>query len=60
MSHQIIVSGLKSLWPDLPFQSEETNVPDMTVEFPIAKANEEVMKVANRDEEVPMGTFPHN
>ena len=55
MSHQVIVSGLKSLWPNLPFQSEETNVPDMKEQPLVSKINGEVMRVAKRDEEVPMG-----
>ena len=50
----MIVSGLKSIWPNLPFQSEETNLPDVDVKEPVPKFNEEVMKVAERDEEVPM------
>ena len=48
------------MWPTLPFQSEETNVPDAKVDFTISKVNEEVMKVAKRDEEVPMGTYVLN
>lgn len=43
------------MWPSLPFQSEETNVPEVEEQLPVSKINEEVMKVAKRDEEVPMG-----
>ena len=52
-SHQVIVSGLKSLWPALPLQSEESDMPLVGV-APPSLSNPEVVAVAVRDEAVPL------
>lgn len=52
-SHEIITSGLKAAWPNLPYQSEETD-PKIFKVSPPPKSNREVSDVAKRDEEVPM------
>ena len=52
-SHEIIVSGLKAGWPNLPYRSEETDRPLVDVSLP-PRFNSEVMAFAKRDEEVPM------
>ena len=53
-SHQIIVSGLMSLWPNLQLQSEESDMPLIGGE-PVSRKNSAVMSVANRDETVSIG-----
>lgn len=52
-SHQIIVSGLMSLWPNLKLQSEENDMPFIGV-APVSRQDPEVMSVAQRDEAVPL------
>lgn len=50
-SHEIITSGLKARWPNLRYQSEETDRKIFPVRPP-STMNTEVMSVAKRDEEV--------
>ncbi len=45
----MIVSGLKSVWPNLPLQSKESEPPMVGV-GPVSLYNTEVMAVAGRDE----------
>lgn len=52
-SHEIITSGLKSLWPRLRYQSEENDRELIEIKKP-PKFNKEVMSVALRDEAVPL------
>ena len=52
-SHEIITSGLKSIWPRLRYRSEETDRKLIEIERP-PKFNAEVMAAAIRDEEVPL------
>lgn len=47
------MSGLKSLWPSIPFQSEETDMPQVAVPS-VPTYNEEVQSMAMRDEAIPM------
>ena len=53
-SHQLIISGLKSVWPNLPVKSEESDMPLIGVP-PVSRYNTEVMAVIGRDEVVEMG-----
>ena len=55
LSHEIITSGLKARWPNLRYQSEETDPRIIKTKLP-PKENGEVMNVAFRDEEVPMSS----
>ena len=52
-SHEIITSGLLAGWPNLRYQSEETDNEIVDSKVP-DKHNAEVDKVKNRDEEVPL------
>ena len=52
-SHEIITSGLLAGWPNLRYQSEETDNEIVQSKIP-DKHNAEVEKVKNRDEEVPL------
>lgn len=52
-SHEIITSGLKAGWPNLRYQSEETDNNIVRSKVP-DKHNFDVAKVKNRDEEVPL------
>lgn len=52
-SHELITSGLKAGWPNLRYQSEETD--NLIVESEVPdKHNSEVESVKGRDEEVPL------
>ena len=53
-SHQILVSGLKLLWPNLPLQSEENDMPMIGIK-PASCVNPDVMSMALRDEVVALG-----
>ena len=52
-SHEIITSGLKTGWPNLRYQSEETDKKIVPSKMP-SKHNAEVEKMKWRDEEVPL------
>ena len=52
-SHEIVVSGLKAGWPNLPYQSEEVDRTLVDTSLP-PRFNSEVMAAAKRDEEVPI------
>lgn len=52
-SHELITSGLKAGWPNLRYQSEETDNKIIKSKLP-DKHNPEVEKVKNRDEKVPL------
>ena len=52
-SHETITSGLRAGWPNLKYQSEETDNVIIKSKVP-NKHNAEVEKVKNRDEEVPL------
>ena len=52
-SHEIITSGLKAGWPNLRYQSEETDNKIVDSKVP-GKHNPEVEKVKSRDEKVPL------
>lgn len=56
LSHEVIVSGLKAGWPNLHYQSEETDykLPQGT---PPSRFNSEVMAISKRDEEVPISAI---
>ena len=49
----MIVSGLKSVWPNLKYQSEETNIA-LVAPQPVPTYNKEVHSLAKRDEAVPI------
>lgn len=50
-SNQLITSGLLSLWPNLPYRSEEKDMELVEVTLP-RTTNAEVLGMASRDEEV--------
>ena len=53
------MSGLRSLWPRIPLQSEETDMPHVAVPS-VSTYNEEVHSMAKRDEAVPMSYITIN
>ena len=52
-SHEIITSGLKTIWPRLRYRSEENDRKLIEIEKP-PRFNSEVMAVSLRDEAVPL------
>jgi len=57
-SHQVIVSGLRSVWPNLQYQSEETDIPLIAAK-PVPTYNKEVHSLAKRDEAVPISMIKY-
>ena len=53
-SHEIIVSGLKATWPNLLYRSEETDRRLDPFKEHVSLVDNEVMRVARRDEAVPL------
>lgn len=55
-SHEIIVSGLKSLWPNLPLQSEENDRAMIEVEPIPQTLNVEIQELVKQgDSDIPLG-----
>ena len=57
-SHEIIVSGLKSIWPNLPLQSEENDRAIIKVEPIPETLNMEIQELVQKgDRDIPLGEF---